>query len=213
MVRSLLTGHTRYLEHIGQEREFLSGLSGNQQQPSALFIGCSDSRVIPEVLTQARPGELFVVRNVANVVPGFDDEGASVGAALDFAIGVLGVRHVIVCGHYGCGGVLGAIDGLEHLAHAPSLQGWLQSVVPAVHDARGLAPHADREALWRLAVERNVMHQLVRLTTYPVVADALTEDRLELHGWIYDLYSLGMLVFDSDTDGFLPAREVLLRSS
>src|SRR5262245_11235372 len=106
MPEHLIHGYARFrAEYFAGEREYLHRLAVEGQRPSALYVGCSDSRVIPELLTSSAPGELFVVRNVANQVPTLQHSDASVGAAVEYAVGYLRVRHVIVCGHYGCGGV------------------------------------------------------------------------------------------------------------
>lgn len=105
MVEELLAGHGRFrAEYVAEERGFLERLAEEGQRPSALFIGCSDSRVIPELLTGAVPGELFVVRNVANLIPPRSDPDRSIGAAIEYAVDQLGIREVIVCGHEECGG-------------------------------------------------------------------------------------------------------------
>src|SRR6185503_10892646 len=137
MVAELLRGHAEFQrQYLGDEREFLQTLASKGQSPAALYIGCSDSRVVPEVLTASSPGDLFVVRNVANLVPRLEHADASVGAALEYAVGHLHVPHLIVCGHVGCGGVAAAIQGLEHVTGLPSLREWLELVLPAVAHAR-----------------------------------------------------------------------------
>ena len=107
MAERLIHGHREFRARYFEEQHLLERLATLGQSPRALFIGCSDSRVVPEILTQTGLGELFVVRNIANFVPDFEHADASVGAAIEYAVDHLEVRDVIVCGHTGCGGVKG----------------------------------------------------------------------------------------------------------
>ncbi|MEQ1506604.1 MAG: carbonic anhydrase [Myxococcota bacterium] len=203
-MRSLLDGHAAFRKQIPRnERRFLRALASDGQSPDALYIGCSDSRVVPELLTSSSPGALFVVRNVANVVPPLANADASVGAAIEYAVGHLHVGHVVVCGHYGCGGVKAALDGLDHLHGLPSLVEWLAGVTPAADRVRTAADP------WARAVEENVETQLANLLSYPCVADAVAAGKLELHGWVYDLHTLALAVHDPAVDAFRPADEIL----
>lgn len=207
MTKHLLSGHAHFRsEYFRGEAGFLRDLASKGQNPSALYVGCSDSRVIPELLTSSKPGELFVVRNIANLIPTLDHADASVGAAIEYAIAVLKVPHLIVCGHDGCGGVRASLDGIERVEHLPSLHEWLQGVLPAAKSAQALGLAGD--ALLREAVEENVLNQMDNLITYPVVADALRQGQLSLHGWVYDLATGAVRVYDVDREEFVPADEV-----
>lgn len=204
MVDELLAGHGRFrAEYATAERAFLERLAVEGQRPSALFIGCSDSRVIPELLTDAAPGELFVVRNVANHVPVHDDPDRSIGAAIEFAVGQLGVREVIVCGHDGCGGVKAAFDGLSTIEPDSELAAWLNGLLPAV--ARARAFDADPNDQFRRAVEENVLEGIANLMTMPSVAAAVAAGHLRLHGWVYGLHEGTLRVYDAERDGFVDA--------
>ena len=208
MVDHLIQGHKAFLQkHVGDERDFLSHLAAEKQSPDALFVGCSDSRVIPELLTTSSPGALFVVRNIANLIPPYEHPHASVGAALEYAVGHLHVPHLVVCGHFGCGGVKAVVDGTEHLENSPSLRAWLEVARPGVEAARD--GDGGLEGWWPRAVEANVVHQLENAITYPVVIDALAKGDLELHGWVYDLHSLELRVCDAREGVFALAAEIL----
>jgi len=185
MSDALLRGHRKFRqEYAGNERGFLERLASKGQSPDALYIGCSDSRVVPELLTSSSPGELFVLRNIANRVPPFADPDSSVGAAIEYAVGHLHVPHVIVCGHYGCGGVKAALDGLEKVRELPSLFEWLGEVRAA---AENVDPALEPAQRWRRAVEESVVFQLGNLASYSAVASALAAGKLQIHGWVYDL--------------------------
>lgn len=208
MTKHLLSGHARFRrDYFEHEADFLQALARDGQHPSALYIGCSDSRVVPELLTTSRPGELFVVRNIANVVPAFDHADASVGAALEYAVGVLEIPHIIVCGHDQCGGVKAALDGVDKLIGFSSLHEWVTEVGPAAARARELE-HGDAAALLRCAVEENVLYSMENLTTYPIVAAALANHRLELHGWVFDLEAGELRVYDARVEEFVEAGTV-----
>lgn len=206
MPLQLLSGHLDAVARWHQgERDFLQNLASQGQSPDALYIGCSDSRVVPELLTASAPGRLFVVRNIANLVPPLQHSDASVGAAIEYAVGMLRVPHLIVCGHDGCGGVQAVLDRTD-LSAQPSLREWLQSVEPAVQQA---GPHGQREQRLRRAVEFNVLEQLRHLRSFPAVVAAVAAGSLQLHGWVYDIHALALRVYDPELGGFAPAQRVL----
>ncbi|MBA2542345.1 MAG: carbonic anhydrase [Deltaproteobacteria bacterium] len=208
MTKHLLSGHARFRsEYFEHESDFLQALARDGQNPSALYIGCSDSRVVPELLTTSRPGELFVVRNIANVVPSFDHADASVGAAIEYAVAVLKVPHVIVCGHDKCGGVKAALDGVDKLAAHKSLHEWVSEILPAATRAREIEK-GDDKALLRCAVEENVLYSMENLTTYPAVAAALAAHKLEFHGWVFDIDAGKLRVYDVTAQEFVEAAVV-----
>lgn len=207
MTPKLLHGHREFLKGYCQsERDYLHRLAHEGQRPSALYVGCSDSRVVPEVLTGAQPGELFVVRNVANLVPPLPHADASVGAAIEYAVLHLKVPDIIVCGHHGCGGIRAALSGLAGLSEEePSLREWLESVSPLGKEIGNLGLSGDEALRW--AVEENVLLQLEHLLTFPPVRRRLGEGSLALHGWVYDLYNQRLSVYDATEDRFVEATE------
>ena len=203
MTKHLLSGHAHFrAEYFVREESFLRDLAENGQTPSALYIGCSDSRVIPELLTAAAPGELFVVRNVANLVPTFENGMVSVGAAIEYAVAKLRVQHLILCGHYGCGGIRATLDGLDTVADLPTLHTWLHGALPAAQRARAIITGDDDE-LFRVAVEENVLEQMDNIITYPAMERALARKELVLHGWIYDIGDAQLHVYDAEQEEFV----------
>jgi carbonic anhydrase len=210
-MEKFIRGHAAFRrDYVAAERDFLRRLASEGQSPAALFVGCSDSRVVPELLTSSSPGELFVVRNVANAVPPLQHVDSSVGAALEYATVHLGVPHVIVCGHDGCGGVKAALDArlgkpLAHSDDTPSLVEWLAHVGEGLDPDPTLLP----EARLRAAVEENVLAQMNHLTSFPSVRKRLEAGQLQLHGWVYDIYAQSLRVFDAEADAFVAA-DVLL---
>lgn len=167
------------------------------QQPQFLFIGCSDSRVSADRITGTEAGEMFVHRNVANLVVPTD---INLMAVLQYAIEVLPVEHVIVCGHYGCGGVAAALDGKAHGV----IDKWLHTIkdVYRLHQ-RELDAIGDAEHLARRLVELNVREAVYRLSSLSIVQRAWKRERsLHVHGWVYDIRDglLHDLEIDSDQD-------------
>ncbi len=202
MVDQLLAGHGRFkAAYATNRREFLARLAREGQRPTTLLIGCSDSRVIPELLTDAAPGELFVVRNVANRVPPLDDPDTSVGAALEFAVERLGVGEIVVCGHDDCGGVAAGLDRLRGIAPSSELAAWLSGLIPAIE--RGRARATDPAVQFARAVEENVLDGLANLMTYPAVAGGVAAGRLRLSAWVYDIGEAALRIYDAGLDEFI----------
>lgn len=204
MAEELLAGHSRFrATYAADEREFLRRLADEGQRPRALFIGCSDSRVVPELLTGARPGDLFVVRNIANRVPAWSERDDGVAAAIEFALEQLGTPDVIVCGHDGCGGVSAALEPRSSGRSRSRLDRWLRGIEPAVARARQVG--GTREQLLSRAVQENVLEGLTSLAAYPAVARAQSAGRVRLHGWVYDLVEAAVRVYDPARDEFVLA--------
>ncbi|MFG2222491.1 carbonic anhydrase [Streptomyces sp. NPDC048644] len=163
-----------------------AGLAG-RHRPTTLFISCSDARVVPELITHSEPGELFVIRTVGNLVPAHAPGGDGVASGIEYAVEVLGVTGIVVCGHSGCGAMTALADGHEMTA-LPMTAGWLRHAEAARPDTapEGAEPDgdADQVAAW---VRRNVIAQLANLATHPSVARALRRHAVSLHGWVYDI--------------------------
>jgi carbonic anhydrase len=196
IVSRLRRFHTRFFPRF--RREFRELVEGGQH-PTALFIGCSDSRLVPYLLTGSGPGELFIVRNVGNFVPPYD---ASMGyhgtaAAVEFAVLNLNVRDIIVCGHSHCGAVK-AMYG-DPNPDTPHINRWLELGRDAVLPVR-----PSEEAL-RRTEQRSIVLQLERLLAYPMVARRVEEGRIGLHGWHYVIEDGQVLVLDVESGEFRPA--------
>jgi carbonic anhydrase len=177
------------------------------QSPDALFIACSDSRVAANVFASTEPGDLFVVRNVGNIVSPAAPDGLSVAddseaAAIEFAVGQLAVRDIIVCGHSSCGAMAGLLRGRQTLA-APHLRSWLRHAERALERIRDLtAPDAGD----RLS-QANALLQIEHLRTYPIVAQAEKKGALRLHAFWFDIANAEVLVHDPSQGRFVPLDE------
>ncbi len=196
LLRGLLEFQNQLTE---QDRERFAKLALGQK-PDALMIACSDSRVAPNVFASTAPGDLFVVRNVGNLVPPFTGKGVEfgafgTGAALEFALTELGVSDLIVCGHSECGAMI-ATASAKKLSNAPFLDGWLAHSRPSMQKLRsgfslgaGLAEHNQLSQV-------NVMQQLAHLRSYPLVKELEEKGKLRLHGWWFDIAHCQVHVID-----------------
>jgi carbonic anhydrase len=182
------------------ERERFRQLVDDGQHPTTLFIGCSDSRLVPYLLTGAGPGELFLVRNVGAFVPPHDRSQGFHGtaAAIEFAVLHLDVRHIVVCGHSHCGAIR-ALYG-EVPAEAQNLAQWLELGREAALPVAEPGPEALRRT-----EQRAIVLQLERLMDYPMVRERAESGRLALHGWHYVIEEGEVHVFDAASGNFLPA--------
>ncbi|QKW07580.1 carbonic anhydrase [Streptomyces sp. NA04227] len=164
------------------------------QSPQVLFITCSDSRVIPSLITGAGPGELFELRTAGNIVPPHDAGPTSEAATIEYAVSVLGVTDIVVCGHSHCGAV-GALVRGDDLTAVPAVRDWLQHAADTPDGKQDDPAVAD-------AVQHHVLAQLLRLRSYPCVQTALEEGRISLHAWFYEVHTGGVLTHRSETDSF-----------
>jgi carbonic anhydrase len=166
------------------QRQLFERLAGGQS-PLALFITCSDSRVDPSLLTQTQPGELFILRNAGNLVPPYGQGAGGEAATIEYAVCVLKVKDIIVCGHSHCGAMNGLLHP-EQLGELPAVRQWLTQAESTARIMKENYQHIT-EAAPRLTVtvEENVLVQLENLRTHPSVAAALARDDLKLHGWVY----------------------------
>jgi carbonic anhydrase len=194
-VNKILGGVSRFQKHVyPQHRDLFEELALGQR-PDALFITCADSRIDPCLLTQTKPGQLFICRVIGNVVPRYPDLPGGVSATIEYAVGVLRVPEVIVCGHTDCGVMRGALNP-DALSGFPSVSHWLQFADVQQRDAEPTA-----EFLLRLT-EHNVAAQLKNLRTHPTVAARLEQGDLTLHGWVYHIGPGIVTAYDEATDSF-----------
>ena len=182
-------------------RDRFETLVKDGQRPTILFIGCSDSRLVPYLLIGTGSGELFIVRNVAAFVPPYDGSAGYHGtsAAIEFAVLNLQVARIVVCGHSHCGGIRALYDGAP--AQAPNLRAWLELGRDAV-----LPVQVSPEAL-RRTEQRAVVLQLERLMDYPMVRERVERRQLTLHGWHYVIEDGEVHVFDVRSGAFIPASD------
>jgi carbonic anhydrase len=176
------------------------------QAPDALFITCSDSRVVPDLLVSTDPGELFVMRNVGNLIPPATVEGASTGdlseaSAIEYAVLVLKVPSVVVCGHSECGAMKAALARTP-MPHTPNLAKWLHHSASAVFRLDQEGPLDSRLNRCDQLSQLNVLVQLEHLATYPIVRERIAERKLHLSGWWFDIAKGDMYAYQRETRHF-----------
>ncbi|QIG80414.1 carbonic anhydrase [Stakelama tenebrarum] len=192
-----------------QQQELFRALAREGQRPSTLMVSCADSRVVPELITQSEPGDLFVCRNAGNIVPPFAQKNGGVSSTVEYAVMVLGVSHIIVCGHSDCG-AMKAFFNQEALESLPNVKAWLSHAEPAYEVVRTCYhEHEEKDQIHALTLE-NVAIQLVHLQNHPSVAAALAAGKVSLHGWFFDIESGRILALNAEGDfvDFEPGQEL-----
>jgi carbonic anhydrase len=202
----LIAGYRSFLgDRFPRERSRFATLAEAGQRPEVMVIGCCDSRVSPEVVFDASPGELFVVRNVANLVPPYAPDGDYHGtsAALEFAVQGLKVKHIVILGHARCGGIQAFAEGAAPLSRGDFIGKWMTMIAPA---AERLGARDGEDYLARL--ERAAIEQsLENLMTFPYVAERVGKGELALHGAYFGVATGILLVRDPEDGRFAPAAE------
>jgi carbonic anhydrase len=199
-MEKLVERFRRFREEAFPVYEDIFRTLAHAQSPHTLFIGCSDSRVVPEL----QPGEMFVIRNAGNIVPPYGSEASGVAASIEYAVAVLGVRDVVVCGHSDCGAMTAVAHNHDLSRHPVSH--WLRHAhaAEAVNAARRYRSDA---ATLDGMIRQNVVAQIANLRTHPSVALALAQHRLTLHGWVYDIATGQIDALDGATGRFVPLSE------
>jgi carbonic anhydrase len=197
---TLVQGFLRFRQEVFPQQQALFKKLAYAQVPRAMFITCADSRIVPELITQSDPGDLFVTRNVGNVVPPYGQMNGGVSTAIEYAVIALGVQHIIVCGHSDCGAMRAVLepDAMERM---PTVKAWLRHAEVAkivVADNCGCADHSTLDVL----TEENVVAQLDHLRTHPSVASRLASGQLFIHGWVYDIESCEIRAYDAENGEF-----------
>jgi carbonic anhydrase len=204
-MKTLIDGFLRFQTEAFPKRTDLFKQLATTQHPGTLFITCSDSRVVPELLTQQEPGELFVIRNAGNIVPSYGPEPGGVSATVEYAVAVLGVTDIVVCGHSDCGAMT-ALSTCTCMDHLPAVASWLRHADSAkvINASR---THASDAARLSSMVRENVIAQLANIQTHPSVRLAQEQGQLNLHGWVYDIESGSIDALNGDTNAFVSLAE------
>jgi carbonic anhydrase len=208
--QNLTDGYRAFLDSsFPREKVRYETLAEKGQSPEVMIIGCCDSRVSPEVIFDASPGELFVVRNVANLVPPFETQGDFHGtsAALEFAVQALRVKHIVVLGHARCGGIRAFADDTAPLSPGDFIGRWMSLIAPAAEPA---GPRGDdfAEYLTRLELAA-IENSLNNLMTFPCVRILVERGKLQLHGAYFGVATGILMIRDPETKQFRPAVETI----
>ncbi|QNE32865.1 carbonic anhydrase [Sphingomonas sp. NBWT7] len=183
-------------------RALYSNLATNGQSPKALIIGCADSRIVPEQILQARPGDLFVCRNAGNIVPPYATQNGGVTSTVEYAVMVLGIRDIIVCGHSDCGAMKGLAGDPAKLEAMPNVVAWLRHGTAARQVVDSSYPDLEDGDRVRAVSLENVVAQLAHLRTHPSVATGIARGEIALHGWFVDIHNGQMLALNGETNRF-----------
>lgn len=199
----LVQGYLRFNADVFPKQKHLFERLAGEQNPLALIVTCADSRVLPNLITQSGPGDLFLCRNAGNIIPSYGTLQGGVSATIEYAVLVLGVRDIIVCGHSDCG-AMRAVMHPEKLVNMPTVQGWLGHAELARRVVEESYPEMTPEQTLDALIRENVLAQLDHLKTHPSVASKLKLGELGLHGWVYGIDTGLIEAYDAEAHAFRP---------
>lgn len=202
-MKQLIEGIKKFRSDVFPAQSGLFTKLATGQTPQALFITCADSRIVPDLITQTQPGDLFICRTVGNLVPPHGQSDGSVASAIEYAVSALNVSNVILCGHSDCG-AMKALLHPQNTQNLPQTRSWLRYGEAARERVRGMGgPTSDGDQLATL-VEENVITQLEHLKTHPAVAARLARGDLQLYGLVYCIHTGEISSYDFTSDRFIP---------
>lgn len=197
-MRKILQGVHQFQTHyFSTHREMFEQLSMGQH-PRILFITCSDSRIDPNLITQTEPGELFIIRNVGNIIPPYGSTTVGEGAAIEYAVEALGIKHIIVCGHSHCGAMKGLLQLGNLTEQMPLVYDWLKYAEATRRVVKENYKDYEGEALVDATIEENVLTQIENLRTYPTVHAKLYSGQLQIQAWVYKIETGGVFVYSAE---------------
>ena len=201
ILSKLKEGVRHFRRNVYEENaETYQHAASTPQKPHTLIVACADSRVDVETITNSGPGEVFITRNIGNMVPAYGEMLGGVSAVIEYAVSALGVKHVVVCGHSDCG-AMKALLHPEATETMPTVKSWLTNGKAALSVAESLQKEAGRELL-PVLTEQNVLMQLAHLKTHPSVAGAMARGELTISGWVYDIGSGEVRIAEEDSREF-----------
>ncbi|QDV81100.1 carbonic anhydrase [Planctomycetes bacterium TBK1r] len=209
-MQKLVDGIHKFQRELFSQDQQLFETLVEGQNPLALFVTCSDSRIDPSRLTQTRPGELFIQRTAGNIVPPYGSVHGGEAATIEYAVSVLKVRDIVICGHSHCGAMAGLLDP-QSIEPLPAVKAYLEHAEATRRIVQENYGHlTDPEKRLTLTVEENVLVQLESLRTHPSVAAAIGRGQLKLHGWVYKFETGEVFAFNPDEAQFLPLQDIAL---
>jgi len=203
-MEKILKGVVEFRKHDFEKHKALFQQLGDKQQPHTLFIGCSDSRVDPNLITRSLPGELFIIRNVANIVPQYREsvEYLATTSAVEYAVQALNVKHIVVCGHSNCGGCAALYLPEKAFQTMPHTRRWLeQSQVVRLRVEQNPEASDPAKKGW-LTEQENVVQQLKNLFSYPFIRERYKEGKLKIQGWYYIISTGQVLAYQPEKGYF-----------
>lgn len=203
-MEKLIDGIVKFKQKDFEAHKALFKTLGSAQKPHTLFIACSDSRVDPNWITKTKPGELFIIRNIANLVPPYrlTEEFLATTAAIEYAVLVLGVENIIVCGHSNCGGCAACLNEPELLADLPHTRKWLELSKPVRERVLRDFSDAEPEAREWMMEQANAVEQLKHLMSFPYISERVTEGKLKISAWYYIIETGEIYIYKPDQDSY-----------
>ncbi len=203
----LLRGLSKFQREVFPRQKHLFQQLASSQSPEALFVTCADSRVVPQLITQTDPGDLFICRNAGNMVPPYGPATGGVTATIEYAVVALEVKHIIVCGHSDCGAMRGVMNP-EKVKRLPNVAAWLGHGELARHMVQENYNHLEGDARLEALIKENIIAQLDHLKTHPSVAARLASGKLDIHGWMYHIETGEVEAFDAAHRVFMVLKDV-----
>jgi carbonic anhydrase len=204
-IQRIIKGLNQFHDNYFVSHQELFEQLSHGQSPEVLFITCSDSRIDPNLLTQTQPGELFIIRNVGNLIPPYGALNSGEGAGIEYAVQALGIKEIIICGHTHCGAMKGLLQ-LGNLAETmPLVYDWLKHTAEATRRLMfDYYKDCEPDKLLRLTIEQNILTQIENLETYPVIRSKLHSGNLHLHAWVYEIETGEILAYNASMGKFIP---------
>jgi carbonic anhydrase len=204
----LIEGVRRFRREVyPQRKEIYQQAVREPQRPHTLIVTCADSRIDPELITQAEPGDVFVTRNIGNLVPAYGQMLGGVSAVIEYAVAALDVEHIVVCGHTDCG-AMKALLKPESTAKLPTVNTWLRNAEAALSTVQSRESATTEPELLHELIEENVLLQMMHLRTHPSVAGKLAQGALTIQGWVYDIGHGDVRMHDSVRRAFVSVDDI-----
>jgi len=199
-------------DYYEKNKELFRKLAEEGQKPKVLFITCSDSRIVPSIITKSDPGDLFVLRNIGNFVPPFEYglEYSSAASAIVYAVSVLKVEHIIVCGHSQCGAIAALFEMIPDDQEMMIIKKWLKVAEPVKEYVLKEIRTEDKEKLLRFAEKANIKFQIENLLTYPSIKERVESENLSIHGWYFKIESGEIEYYDKERDEFISLDKIYI---
>lgn len=194
-MQKLVQGLHKFQSEIFRSHQELFESLSKGQHPEALFITCSDSRIMPNLITQTNPGDLFILRNAGNIVAPYGAAPSAEAATIEFAVAALGVKHIIVCGHTLCGAMRGLLNP-SSLDKVPAVKSWLTHAESTRRVIEENYSHIEGEGRFTVAAEENVLSQVENLRTHPSVRAKVARGELSIYAWMYKIESGDVFQFN-----------------
>ncbi|MBD0300650.1 MAG: carbonic anhydrase [Tolypothrix sp. T3-bin4] len=212
-MKRLIQGLHQFQTNYFTKHRDLFELLSQGQHPRVLFITCSDSRIDPNLMTQAEPGEMFIIRNAGNIIPPYNATNGGEGAAVEYAIHALGIEEIIVCGHSHCGAMKGLLQIGKLAEEMPAVYEWLKHAEATRRTVKEHYQDYEGEELLNATIKENILTQLENLRTYPVIYSGLKNEQLKLHAWFYEIETGEVLEYNAALQSYVPPQTQFSRAA